>query len=80
MTLLRGVADDLPLMVWLQQHHLASGSGGDRPGIRHRRHHLLAIAEMLRGGTTCANENYFFPDAQAAVYKKYGFRAWSARR
>src|SRR5690606_4677305 len=35
----------------------------------------LAIAEMLRGGTTCANENYFFPDVQAAVYRKHGFRA-----
>jgi len=33
------------------------------------------VAEMLRGGTTCANENYFFPDVQAAVYKKHGFRA-----
>ncbi|KAG1243073.1 hypothetical protein G6F65_022649 [Rhizopus arrhizus] len=30
---------------------------------------------MLRGGTTCANENYFFGDVQAAVYKKHGFRA-----
>src|SRR3546814_9658418 len=35
----------------------------------------LAIAEMLRGGTTCANENYFFPDVQAATYKRHGFRA-----
>jgi 5-methylthioadenosine/S-adenosylhomocysteine deaminase len=35
----------------------------------------LAIAEMLRGGTTCCNENYFFPDAQAAAYKAHGFRA-----
>src|SRR3546814_13733210 len=30
---------------------------------------------MLRGGTTCVNENYFFPDVQAAVYKRHGFRA-----
>ncbi len=30
---------------------------------------------MLRGGTTCANENYYFPDVQAAVYKRHGFRA-----
>ena len=35
----------------------------------------LAIAEMLRGGTTCVNENYFFPDVQAATYKRHGFRA-----
>ncbi|HST45929.1 MAG TPA: amidohydrolase family protein, partial [Luteimonas sp.] len=31
--------------------------------------------EMLRGGTTCVNENYFFPDVQAATYKRHGFRA-----
>lgn len=74
MTLLRGVADDLPLMTWLREHiwpvetavigpeFVADGT-------------TLAIAEMLRGGTTCANENYFFADVQAAVYKKHGFRA-----
>jgi 5-methylthioadenosine/S-adenosylhomocysteine deaminase len=74
MSLLRGIADDLPLMTWLQQHiwpveaavmwpeFVADGT-------------TLAIAEMLRGGTTCANENYFFPDVQAATYKRHGFRA-----
>jgi 5-methylthioadenosine/S-adenosylhomocysteine deaminase len=30
---------------------------------------------MLRGGTTCCNENYFFPDVQAATYQRHGFRA-----
>jgi len=35
----------------------------------------LAIAEMLRGGTTCCSENYFFPDVQAATYLRHGFRA-----
>ena len=74
MTLLRGVADDLPLKVWLQQHIWpieAAVIGPDfvADGC------TLAIAEMLRGGTTCANENYFFPDVQAATYKKFGFRA-----
>ena len=74
MTLLRGVADDLPLKVWLQQHIWpieAAVIGPDfvAAGI------TLAIAEMLRGGTTCVNENYFFPDVQAATYKRYGFRA-----
>ena len=39
----------------------------------------LAIAEMLRGGTTCANENYFFGDVQAAVYKSTVSARWSAR-
>jgi 5-methylthioadenosine/S-adenosylhomocysteine deaminase len=74
MTLLRGIADDLPLMVWLQQHiwpveAAVMGPEFVADGM------ALAIAEMLRGGTTCANENYFFPDVQAAVYKRYGFRA-----
>jgi 5-methylthioadenosine/S-adenosylhomocysteine deaminase len=35
----------------------------------------LSVAEMIRGGTTCANENYFFPDAIGAMYHKLGFRA-----
>ena len=74
MTLLRGVADDLPLMQWLQGHIWPIEAEVIGPefvadGI------ALAIAEMLRGGTTCANENYFFPDVQAAVYKRHGFRA-----
>ncbi|QWP75952.1 TRZ/ATZ family hydrolase [Lysobacter sp. K5869] len=74
MTLLRGVADDLPLMEWLQGHiwpveAAVIGPQFVEDGI------TLAVAEMLRGGTTCANENYFFPDVQAAVYKRHGFRA-----
>ncbi|MCD9026929.1 TRZ/ATZ family hydrolase [Luteimonas sp. BDR2-5] len=74
MTLLRGIADDLPLKVWLQQHIWPIEAAVIGPefvadGI------TLALAEMLRGGTTCVNENYFFPDVQAAVYKQHGFRA-----
>ncbi len=74
MTLLRGVADDLPLKVWLQQHiwpieAAVIGPGFVADGVS------LAIAEMLRGGTTCCNENYFFPDVQAATYRQHGFRA-----
>jgi len=74
MTLLRGLADDLPLMQWLQEHiwpveAKVIGPEVVRDGVE------LAIAEMLRGGTTCCSENYFFPDAQAAAYKMHGFRA-----
>ncbi|WP_462116361.1 TRZ/ATZ family hydrolase [Lysobacter xanthus] len=74
MTLLRGIADDLPLMEWLQGHiwpveGAVIGPDFVRDGV------TLAIAEMLRGGTTCANENYFFPDVQAETYKRHGFRA-----
>ncbi|MCC8361980.1 TRZ/ATZ family hydrolase [Lysobacter sp. A6] len=74
MTLLRGVADDLPLMEWLQGHIWPIEGAVVAPdfiadGV------TLAIAEMVRGGTTCCNENYFFPDVQAATYRKHGFRA-----
>jgi len=74
MTLMRGLADDLPLMTWLEQHIWPAearviGPEFVRDGIE------LAIAEMLRGGTTCCNENYFFPDVQAATYLRHGFRA-----
>ncbi|GAB3036443.1 TRZ/ATZ family hydrolase [Oleiagrimonas citrea] len=74
MTLLRGLADDLPLMTWLEEHiwpveGKVMGPEFIRDGVE------LAIAEMLRGGTTCANENYFFPDTIAATYKHHGFRA-----
>ena len=69
MTLMRGLADDLPLMVWLQQHIWPAeakviGPEFVRDGVE------LAVAEMLRGGTTCANENYFFPDAIGATYRR----------
>lgn len=74
MTLLRGIADDMPLMQWLQQHIWPVEAAVIGPefvadGV------ALAIAEMLRGGTTCCNENYFFPDVQAEVYRRHGFRA-----
>ena len=74
MTLMRGLADDLPLMRWLKEHiwpaeAKAIGPEFVRDGVE------LAIAEMLRGGTTCCSENYFFPDVQAATYRRLGFRA-----
>jgi 5-methylthioadenosine/S-adenosylhomocysteine deaminase len=58
MTLMRGVADDLPLMPWLQEHiwpieGAIMGPEYVADGVE------LAIAEMLRGGTTCTNDNYF---------------------
>ncbi|MBS0194931.1 MAG: TRZ/ATZ family hydrolase [Proteobacteria bacterium] len=74
MTLLRGVADDKPLMEWLSGHIWPIEGAVVSPafvadGVE------LAIAEMLRGGTTCCNDMYFFPDAAAATYRRHGFRA-----
>ncbi|MCE1239463.1 MAG: TRZ/ATZ family hydrolase [Azonexaceae bacterium] len=74
MTLMRGIADDLPLMEWLQQHiwpteaaHVSAQFVLD--GTR------LACAEMLRGGITCFNDMYFFPDAAAQAATEFGMRA-----
>ena len=71
MTLMRGLADDLPLMTWLREHIWpveAKLVGADfvRDGS------LLACAEMLRGGVTCFNDMYFFPEAtaQAVVHAR----------
>ncbi len=74
MTLLRGLADDLPLMTWLNEHIWpveARVVGADfvRDGA------LLACAEMLRGGITCFNDMYFFPEASAQAAVQAGMRA-----
>lgn len=74
MSLMRGVADDLALMPWLNEHIWPIERAVMAPdfveaGIE------LAVAEMIRGGTTCCNENYFFPDAQAQAYQRLNFRA-----
>src|SRR5205823_6906421 len=62
MSLMRGLADDLPLMRWLQEHVWpAETRHVSRDFVRDGT--LLACAEMLRGGITCFNDMYFFPDA-----------------
>ena len=68
MTLMRGIADDLPLMRWLEEHIWPAEAKHVSPEFVHDGT-LLAIAESLRGGVTCFNDMYFFPEvaAQAAV-------------
>lgn len=74
MTLLRGYADDLDLKHWLHDHiwpvearHADAEFVAD--GTR------LAVAEMIRSGTTCFNDNYFFPNEMAGVARDAGMRA-----
>ncbi|WP_111656327.1 TRZ/ATZ family hydrolase [Isoalcanivorax indicus] len=74
MNLFRGLADDLPLMTWLEQHiwpaegkWVSEQFVGD--GTR------LAAAEMIRSGTTCFADMYFFPEAIARVATEAGLRA-----
>ena len=74
MSLLRGLGDDLPLMTWLNtriwpvEQALLSWEfvlAGTR----------LACLEMLRGGTTCFSDMYFFPEAAAVAARDIGMRA-----
>lgn len=74
MSLFRGLADDMPLMTWLNDHiwpaeakwvHEEFVADGTR----------LAVAEMLRSGTTCFNDMYFFPDVTARVAQQAGIRS-----
>lgn len=74
MSLFRGLADDLPLMSWLQDHIWPAearwvSEDFVRLGTR------LAIAEMLRGGTTCFADMYFYPDVAAETAIEAGIRA-----
>lgn len=74
MTLLRGLADDLPLQPWLEDHIWPTESrwlGADfvADGTR------LAIAEMIASGTTCFADMYFYPATVAAVARHCGIRA-----
>ena len=74
MTLMRGIADDLPLMDWLQNHIWPlEQKWMDEEFVRDGTD--LAIAEMLRGGTTCFNDMYFFPEVAAKQAIQRGIRA-----
>ncbi|HQD57001.1 MAG TPA: TRZ/ATZ family hydrolase [Candidatus Competibacteraceae bacterium] len=74
MTLLRGLADDLPLMSWLQDHIWPAEARWVDPDFV-RDGTRLALAEMLRGGTTCFNDMYFFPEVTATAVREAGMRA-----
>jgi len=73
MSLLRGYADDQPLMRWLEEHiwpaeaaHVSEEFVAD--GVE------LAIAEMIRSGTTSFSDMYFFPNVTAEIAQKLGMR------
>jgi 5-methylthioadenosine/S-adenosylhomocysteine deaminase len=73
MSLLRGYADDLALDTWLNDHiwpaeakHVSAEFA--REGVE------LAIVEMIRSGTTCFSDMYFFPEETAAVAHSSGMR------
>ncbi len=74
MTLLRGLADDLPLMTWLREHIWPAEARWVSEAFVHDGT-LLALAEMVRGGTTCFNDMYFFPEVTARLASQAGVRA-----
>ena len=74
MTLMRGLADDLPLMQWLNQHIWPAESKHVSPDFVYDGT-LLACAEMLRGGVTCFNDMYFYPEDAARAVLDAGMRA-----
>lgn len=74
MSLLRGMGSDLPLMQWLEEHIWPVEQEWVDEAFVHDGSEL-AIAEMLRGGTTCFNDMYFFPEVTARVASTIGMRA-----
>jgi len=74
MNLFRGLADDMPLMDWLNNHIWpAEAKWVDVDFMRDGTE--LAIAEMLLSGTTCFNDMYFSPDVVATTAQQAGIRA-----
>jgi 5-methylthioadenosine/S-adenosylhomocysteine deaminase len=73
MSLMRGLADDLPLMRWLEEHIWPAEAKHVSPAFV-KDGTLLACAEMLRGGVTCFNDMYFFPGATLEAALEAGMR------
>jgi len=74
MSLFRGLADDLPLMTWLQEHIWpAEGLHVDETFVKEGTE--LAIAEMIQSGTTTFADMYFYPQQSAEAALQAGIRA-----
>jgi len=74
MNVFRGLADDLELMDWLNNYIWpAEGKWVSNELVYDAS--LLAIAEMIRSGTTCFNDMYFFLGATAKAAELAGIRA-----
>jgi 5-methylthioadenosine/S-adenosylhomocysteine deaminase len=74
MTLMRGIADDVALRPWLE-NHIWPREGRFVSAEFVYDGTLLASAEMLLAGVTCCNDMYFYPDAAARAYEDAGIRA-----
>ena len=74
MSLLRGYADDLSLMTWLQDYIWPTERQFISPDFV-RDGSDLALADLLLGGTTTLADQYFFPEVTAASIDRAGLRA-----
>ena len=74
MSLMRGVADDLPLMNWLNEH-IWPAEKAVLSAQYVQDSTLFACAEMLSGGITCFNDMYFYPQATVVASNQAGIRA-----
>lgn len=73
MSLLRGYADDLALMDWLENHIWPAESKWVSEEFVYDGS-LIAIGEMIKSGTTCFSDMYFFPDQAARASNQAGIR------
>lgn len=73
MSLFRGYGDDMPLEQWLSQK-IWPNEANLNPEIVYWGSRL-AILEMIKSGTTCFNDMYFFPDETARAAQEMGIRA-----
>jgi 5-methylthioadenosine/S-adenosylhomocysteine deaminase len=74
MALMRGLADDMPLMQWLEDRIWPAEARHVSPQFVYDGT-LLACAEMLCGGITCFNDMYFYPGEAARAALDMGMRA-----
>ena len=73
MTLLRGYADDMPLMPWLEERIWPVETKLEADDVYWGT--LLGIAEMIRGGVTCFNDMYHYFESAARAALDSGMRA-----
>jgi len=74
MTLLRGIADDMPLRPWLEEKIFPLEAKWGKPDFVYFGT-LLAAAEMIKSGTTCFNDMYYFEESAAKAVHEAGLRA-----
>jgi 5-methylthioadenosine/S-adenosylhomocysteine deaminase len=74
MACFRGLADDLELMTWLEEHIFPAEAGLTPEIVYHST--LLSLAEMIKSGTTSFCDMYLFAKEVARATEESGMRAW----